>query len=202
MKEIAENLYFNTPIWKTAYPEYVKDLNKLCDPYIKKIRKENLKKFKKDFGLSHHSNNLNTDNTFKFLRDIVIGHSNDFMTNSGFDILGKKCMLTELWAQEFSKKAGGHHSTHVHWNQHVSGFYFLKCSDKTSFPKFYDPRAGAMMTKIKQIDPEKITPATDTIHFKIKPGDMIIFPGYLPHEFEVDGGIEPFRFIHWNIQYV
>ena len=29
------------------------------------------------------------------------------------------------------KKGGGHHSAHIHWNQHVSGFYFLKCSDKT-----------------------------------------------------------------------
>jgi len=31
---------------------------------------------------------------------------------------------------------------------------------------------------------------------------MIIFPGYLPHQFAVDYGVEPFRFIHWNIQYV
>ena len=29
-----------------------------------------------------------------------------------------------------------------------------------------------------------------------------MFPGYLEHEFTVDYGIEPFRFIHWNIQAV
>jgi hypothetical protein len=42
-------------------------------------------------------------------------------------------MFSEMWVQEFAKKGGGHHSAHVHWNQHVSGFYFLKASDKTSY---------------------------------------------------------------------
>jgi hypothetical protein len=36
-------------------------------------------------------------------------------------------MFSELWVQEFAKNGGGHHSAHIHWNQHVSGFYFLKC---------------------------------------------------------------------------
>ena len=40
------------------------------------------------------------------------------------------------------------------------------------------------------------------IHFKPKPGTLIIFPGFLEHEYAVDHGIEPFRFIHWNIQAV
>jgi len=34
------------------------------------------------------------------------------------------------------------------------------------------------------------------------PGTLIIFPGYLEHEFVVDHGVKPFRFIHWNIQAV
>ena len=49
-------------------------------------------------------------------------------------------MFSELWVPEFSKKGGGHHSAHIHWNQHVSGFYFLKCSDKTSYPIFHNQR--------------------------------------------------------------
>ena len=39
------------------------------------------------------------------------------------------------------------------------------------------------------------------VNFKPKPGTLIIFPGKnLEHEYAVDFGIEPFRFIHWNIQ--
>ena len=44
--------------------------------------------------------------------------------------------------------------------------------------------------------------ATNQVHYKPKPGTMIIFPGYVPHEFVVDAAIEPFRFVHWNIKVV
>ena len=40
------------------------------------------------------------------------------------------------------------------------------------------------------------------VHFKPQPGSLVIFPGYLEHEFSIDHGIKPFRFIHWNIQAV
>tara|TARA_R110000737_G_scaffold273854_1_gene280685 strand:- start:150 stop:500 length:351 start_codon:yes stop_codon:yes gene_type:complete len=105
-----------------------------------------------------------------------------------------------MWVQEFAKKGGGHHSAHIHWNQHVSGFYFLKASEKTSMPVFHEPRTGARATKLK-MKPEltKIVNGTELVHFKPQPGILLIFPGYLEHEFSVDYGVEPFRFIHWNI---
>ena len=43
---------------------------------------------------------------------------------------------------------------------------------------------------------------SELIHFKPTPGTLIIFPGFLEHEYAVDHGTEPFRFIHWNIQAV
>ena len=38
------------------------------------------------------------------------------------------------------------------------------------------------------------------IHYKVQPGRMIFFPSYMPHQYIVDMGYEPFRFIHWNCQ--
>ena len=37
---------------------------------------------------------------------------------------------------------------------------------------------------------------------KPKPGTLIFFPAYVPHQFTVDEGSEPFRFIHFNLQAV
>jgi uncharacterized protein (TIGR02466 family) len=109
-------------------------------------------------------------------------------------------MFSEMWVQEFSKKGGGHHSAHIHWNQHVSGFYFLKCGEKTSYPIFHEPRTGARCTKLKMKPELKgVFHGTEQVHFKPKPGTLIIFPGYLEHEYAVDHGKAPFRFIHWNI---
>jgi len=42
----------------------------------------------------------------------------------------------------------------------------------------------------------------DLVNFRPTPGTLIIFPGFLEHEFSVDHGKEPFRFIHFNIQAV
>jgi len=58
------------------------------------------------------------------------------------------------------------------------------------------------MTKLFIKNPEQITLATNQVHFKPKPGTMVIFPGYVPHQFAVDAGIEPFRFIHFNVKTV
>ena len=120
----------------------------------------------------------------------------------GYDISLYTIFFTEFWVQEFAKNGGGHHSTHVHWDNHISGFYFLKCSDKTSYPIFHDPRAGAMMTKLPHKDKNKHSHMSDMIHIKPKPGTLVFFPAYVSHEFAVDMGVEPFRFIHFNLQAV
>ena len=67
------------------------------------------------------------------------------------------------------------------------------------FPS-HDLWPGALMTKLKEKDKNKMTDAISTIQYKPEPGDMVIFNGYLPHSFVVDSGKTPFRFIHFNLQ--
>ena len=198
--------YFKTPIWVEDRPEYLKSLIRHSNEYIKAAKKmdfnkEYIKKFG-DFGTSYHSTPLTIDNNFLDFRKYVGQKSWDFLNEQGFDMEQYSVMFSEMWVQEFSKKGGGHHSAHIHYNQHVSGFYFLKCSDKTSYPIFHEPRTGARATKLKMRPSETILNGNDLVHFRPKPGNLVIFPGYLEHEFVVDHGIEPFRFIHWNIQAV
>ena len=196
--------YFKTPIWCEHKPEFIKSLNQASNQYIKdaKKREKNYIKEYGDFGRSYHSTALTSDNKFLDFRNYVGQKSWEFLDWCGFDMQQYTTMFSELWVQEFAKKGGGHHSAHIHWNQHVSGFYFLKCSDKTSFPIFHEPRTGARSTKLKLKNNKGIFHGTELVHFKPKPGTLIIFPGYLEHEYAVDHGVEPFRFIHWNIQAV
>jgi uncharacterized protein (TIGR02466 family) len=184
--------YFSTPLWWDIYSDFL-HLDKVCDKYI--IKNKN------DF-VYHSSNVLLKDNNFSELTNLITIKSNEFLKLQGFDLSNHQTYFQEMWVQEFNSKGGGNHNTHIHWNSHVSGFYFLKCSDKTSYPVFHDPRPGAMMSKLPLQDNSKITHGSDSIHFKIKPGTMILFNSYLPHEFVVDKGLEPFRFIHWNIQMI
>ena len=195
--------YFKTPIWFEQKPEFLKSLTKATNKYIKDAKTREKKYIKKygDFGRSYHSTPLTVDNNFRDFKDYVGQKSWEYLDHQGYDMAEYVTMFSELWVQEFAKKGGGHHSAHIHWNQHVSGFYFLKASEKTSMPIFHEPRTGARSTKLKmKINTTEILNGNELIHFRPQPGTLIIFPGYLEHEFSVDHGIEPFRFIHWNIQ--
>ena len=196
------NEYFKTPIWSEQKPEFVKSLNKASDKYIKKARETQKKYIKQygDFGTSYHSTPLTKDNDFIDFRNYIGQKSWEFLDHQGFDMPQYQTIFSEMWVQEFSKKGGGHHSAHVHWNQHVSGFYFLKCGEKTSFPIFHEPRTGARTTKLRMKPGLKdILNGNDLVHYRPQPGTLLIFPGYLEHEYAVDRGKAPFRFIHWNI---
>lgn len=196
MSDLYNSILFPTPVWDVYEPKYVKPLIKATDSYIQEAKKRN-KKYK-DFCVTHHSTKLYEDPRFMDFIEVVVGTSYNFLDSQGFDLSNFKLSLQEMWVQEFAKNGGGHHSTHIHSNQHVSGFYFLKCSPKTSYPVFYDPRQGARATKLKSI--KDSFSAGETIHFDPVPGSLVIFPGYLEHEFVIDFGKDPFRFIHFNLQ--
>ena len=200
--EILE--YFKTSIWYEHKPEFVKSLNKASDKYIKDAIKRNKDYIKKygDFGMSHHSTPLTQDTKFMDIRNYVGQQAWNFLDQQGYEMKHYSLIFSEMWVQEFAKKGGGHHSAHIHWNQHVSGFYFLKCSEETSYPVFHEPRTGARATKLKMKTNTNILPGNDLIHFKPRPGTLMLFPGFLEHEFAVDHGKHPFRFIHFNLQAV
>jgi uncharacterized protein (TIGR02466 family) len=165
--------YFKCPIWWADEPKFVKKLNKASDKYIKISQKnfkkqidERNKKFgdKGDMGHVFHSTSLIGDSKFKELQNYIGATSHNLLGEMGFDLTNYEVFITEMWVQEFAKKGGGHHTLHTHWNGHMSGFYFLKASDKTSLPVFEDPRPGNMMNLLPEKDKSKITYASSQIH--------------------------------------
>ena len=208
-KQLAREDLFKCPIWFADEPKYVKKLNKASDKYIKESQKnlkESINKRNKKFGnkgdMGHvfHSTSLINDPKFKELQTYIGATSNNLLIEMGFDLTNYTVFITEMWVQEFAKQGGGHHTLHTHWNGHMSGFYFLKASEKTSMPLFEDPRPGNVMNLLPEKDKTKITYASSQINYEVRPGRMIFFPSYMPHQYMVDLGYEPFRFIHWNCQ--
>ena len=196
---LIENHIFSTPVYIIEKKEWVEKINKASDIYILNAKKNN-KTIKKDFATVHHSESLIQDNNFNEFLQYINFNALDILNKQGFDLTNYSLATTELWVQEFASLGGGNHSPHIHWNGHISGFYFLKCSDKTSYPVFHDPRQGRMMNLLPEKDMSKITLSSSLVNFKPEPGTFIFFNSYLTHEFPVDLGIEPFRFIHFNIQ--
>jgi len=205
--------FFKSPIYAFQKENFLNKINKVSDKYILEAKNNNkilidrektwgkkISKQKKDHGLVYHSKSLINETEFLEFNNFVIDISKNILDIQGFDLTNYTLYFTELWVQEFSKTGGGNHNTHIHSDNHISGFYFLKCSDKTSFPIFHDPRPGAVMTKLPQKNTQNITIVSDMINYKPTPGTFVFFNSYLPHEFPVDNGIDNFRFVHFNIQ--
>ena len=172
---------------------------------IERVRKSWKKKIKdpkdptKQMPNSLHSELLWQYPEFKDIANLILQQSWNILHWQGYNLTGRLPMLTELWVQEFPEE-GGFHDIHEHGNNHISGFYFLKCNEKTSHPVFWDPRPGKKMTDLQMKDPSKINYGSQQIHYKVKPGEFIFFNSYMPHAYIHHKGKEKFRFIHFNMQ--
>ena len=202
---------FESIVYRKELPEHVDNLIKITNDYIHKARKntrpEILKREKKygvaigDHGMSYHSHGkLYQDKRMADFETLIRVTAKNILESQGFDVSGHELDYTEMWVQQFADQGGGHHETHVHLDNHISVFYFLKCSDRTSVPVFHDPRPGRMMLNLPLKDTSKLCYAMERQSLKIFPGTLLMFNSYLPHEFKVDNGIDAFRFIHFNIK--
>jgi len=155
----------------------------------------------KDHGMSYHSGpELYKDERLKEFELLIRNTGKNILEDQGFDLSDYTINYTEMWIQKFAFEGGGHQDTHVHWDNHISGFYFVECSDRTSRPSFHDPRPGRMMLNLPIKDHSKLCPAMERQAVPVEPGTLLLFNSWLPHQFSVDNGVDPFRFIHFNLQ--
>ncbi len=197
---------FTCPIYRASKPEWVESLNKASDPIIANVKKNWKKRIKdpkdevKKLPNSYHSELLWGYEEFKNIANMILQQSWNILSWQGYQLAGRIPMLTELWVQEFPEE-GGFHDIHAHGNNHISGFYFLKCNEKTSHPVFHDPRPGKVMSDLMMKD-TKLNYGSQQVHYNVKPGDFIFFNSYMPHAYVHHKGKEKFRFIHFNMQAV
>ena len=175
-----------------------------CKPYLDESHERHAEAIKKnkgdDFGLVYHSTNIQYDHKLETLANYIVGTSFNLLDSWGYNLTDHSIFYDSMWVQEFAKNGGGHHRVHIHENCHLSGFYFLQNED-SSYPLFHDPRPGKEMMALPQKDESVISPSTRVVNYQPRPGDLYIFPSYLPHEYIVSRGGK-FRFIHFNIQAV
>ncbi len=196
--------FFWTPFWSNSIPEWVDEIDNACQVYLDMAHERESSRVEKnngdDFGMVYHSGPIETDPKLKQLVDYVGSTAYNLLETWGNDLSNHEVVYDSMWVQEFSQNGGGHHRVHIHENCHVSGFYFLR-NDNSSFPLFHDPRPGAMMTKLPEKNEYDITAATKMCNYQPVPGDLYMFPSYLPHEYVVSKG-KDFRFIHFNLSAV
>ena len=213
MSDLKTISLFDTFVYRADLPEYLegKDFMAVCNEHTNKAidkakesideRRKKLNTDIKDHGMSYHSGaELYRDERLKEFELLIRNTGKNVLEAQGFDLSNHSMEYTEMWIQKFAYQGGGHQDTHVHWDNHISGFYFVECSDRTSRPSFHDPRPGRMMLNLPIKDHSKLCPAMERQAVPVEPGTLLLFNSWLPHQFSVDNGVDPFRFIHFNLQ--
>ena len=141
MSDLKAVSLFDTLIYQAEVPKYLEDKSfmAVCDEHTDKAiadAKQSIdnrhKRFNahiKDHGMSYHSGpELYKDERLGDFELLVRNTGRNILTDQGFDISNYTLDYTEMWIQKFAYEGGGHQDTHVHWDNHISGFYFLKLS--------------------------------------------------------------------------
>jgi hypothetical protein len=121
----------------------------------------------------------------------------------GYDMQHYNYNIVDSWVQKFNPDGGSTHDFHIHSTSHICAFYFIECSTITSYPIFLDPRLGRRTIALKQKDDDIVSNSSEKIHVRVRPGTLILFPGYLDHSFRVQKPTDdPFTFLHTNISFI
>lgn len=200
--QLARDDIFVNPIYRGHDPQFLY-LDKECDSIVNNLKKQNQIKLQNgditQLPNSYHSENLWQHEKFRPFIQFVMKQMWNILDTQGYDLKGREPLLQECWVQEFPEE-GGYHDIHIHPNNHMSGFYFLKCSPDTSRPSFHDPRPGKAMTDLKVKDSKKVNVGNSQVHYPVKPGQFIFFNSWMPHAYSHHKGKDKFRFIHFNMQ--
>jgi len=195
MFELSSAFHFETLIYQVQQPDWVKSTLEFCEPYYQDI-KNKTNNFTKTFPV-YQTDNLQLEPNLKYLQEFIIQSSAAILEDQGYDLSKHELYFEEMWAQEVHTY--GHHSTHVHGNCHISGFYFLECPEDGIYPLFYYPRPGKIITDLPEKDISKITTASQTCNYKPTPGMFMFFNSWLPHSFQLNASNSPCKFIHFNV---
>ena len=103
-------------------------------------------------------------------------------------------MIDTVWYNICPK--GGYNETHVHPGAFLSGTYYLTKPEKSGNINFHDPRKGSVSAR----EPQHI--ARGSIQeMNTKPGDILIFPGWLEHSVTPNMGDEDRISISFNASF-
>ncbi len=103
--------------------------------------------------------------------------------------------MTSLWFNV--SRPGYSHKTHVHPNNILSGVYYLRGSAKAGDIVFDDPRPQASVLLPDIIESTKFN--AHSFQLPPEPGQLVMFPSWLPHRVAVNRGDEERISISFNV---
>lgn len=137
---------------------------------------------------------------YQQLKDAIHGVSTSYMREMKYEVDPEKCGI-EIWANVMRK--GCYHSLHLHPHSHLSGTFYVACSDDMSPIVFNNPTSPYRMHEPRVADPTNYTPFTaPDLVIKPKPNNLILWPSWLQHHVPVMKADGPRISVSFNVDYL
>ena len=177
-KEIFK--FFPEPIFKYRFEKFKEFNNELAD-YIYKLRSEDNVGLTKSNRGGWHSKNFKLDNKdsiqFKFAVEIQ-KYILDVFRNYGWKTEQNRIQIKEMWA--IINKKDDFNVIHTHPNCYLSSAYYVKAPANCGKSLIENPNQAK-----KHFYPQlanKTELNMPIAGLDVNEGDLLLFPGYLPHK--------------------
>lgn len=198
--------YFPSTIYREEHPEWVEHTLKACEKHFGWTQRHYVDQTGKPVdiqsgGLSKtfpvlQTGHMAQDPELAFLAEYFQAAGVEILRRQGYDMSKYEFYVSGMWGQDI--KCYGGHSPHVHKHSQLSGFFFIETPAGGSYPIFLDPRQGKAMIELDILPSEEVTEACNAVHFNnIKPGTLMLFNSWLPHQLTMNESNTPSKFIHF-----
>ena len=186
--------YFSSIVYRDEKPEWVKHVNKLCDPHfdhVDQIRCGDTKTYP-----TVQTADLSRIPELSFVADYFVTSSKELLRTQGYDVDKYEFFLAGMWGQRIDTHGG--FSVHTHGNSQMCGFLFLETPEGGSYPIFEDTRVTKAMVALDSVPTSEITNATPSVHFNnLVPGTALFTNSWVPHQFSGNNSSIPTKTIHF-----
>ena len=93
------------------------------------------------------------------------------------DVVYERVRITGCWANVNAVQMS--HREHIHPNNYLSGVYYVQADEGANNFTIDDPRPQRHMIKPRVVESTPFNAAR--FNLGVKPGDMLVFPAWLPH---------------------
>ena len=189
--------FFPEAIFKYKLEDF-KNLNKELSEYVYKLQSEDKNGLVRSNKGGWHSENFelrikySIQNRFALILQKYILK---VFQNNGWKTENKNIRIKEMWA--IINKTGDFNVIHTHPNSYLSAAYYVKAPEKCGRFQIENPNIAK-----KNFYPEIKTKNELNLQvagIEIEEGDLLIFPGYLPHKVRANESNEDRIVISFNV---
>jgi uncharacterized protein (TIGR02466 family) len=161
-----------------------------------RIKTDNKSDHEKQGVTSYYSGNLAENKDWGTICDFILAMAGTMMGDT-YDVTGMT--IGNMWTTVYPQ--GAFVPQHIHNNVMVSGVYYVKAEPNCGDLVFTDPSWVAKTNSTPDTAPVPFPAPRTKWSLPVKTGDMVLFPGWLPHNSRPNASGEDRIIVSFNLRF-